>query len=342
MRGDERCPDWRQPASSPWLLSAAHLVAAPSASIWYYATVGLHPLLGLVLVGNTRRDRRCAALGAGTSWPRPGSACSRRDWGSGWRWPSSAPPASTPGSCRSTSRCRRPARCYGASICGARPSGTPGWIRAVRIGLDSSPPRPDSTAPLLRAARDAEWRQTHRIENPVRPPASDGRRGSRRGEPVRAVIGDDEHRRHHSGRLLPDERDLRPVPCRHLPAVERVGPSFLVVQQPVVPAVHRVHAGGGGHRPVEVVRRLPRPCGVLQRALRSTHRGADRHPGGPGRTQLHVVPLHRARRQHHGSGRLHHRVPAVARPSPPASSRCCGTCTISCCGSPPDRIATRS
>jgi len=31
------------------LLNSAYLVAAPSASIWYYLQVGLHPLLGITL-----------------------------------------------------------------------------------------------------------------------------------------------------------------------------------------------------------------------------------------------------------------------------------------------------
>ena len=30
------------------LLNSAYLVAAPSASLWYYLQVGLHPLLALV------------------------------------------------------------------------------------------------------------------------------------------------------------------------------------------------------------------------------------------------------------------------------------------------------
>ena len=38
------------------LLTAAHLVAAPAASLAYFASVGLHPLLGLVLVGALVRE----------------------------------------------------------------------------------------------------------------------------------------------------------------------------------------------------------------------------------------------------------------------------------------------
>ncbi len=83
-----------------------------------------------------------------------------------------------------------------------------------------------------------------------------------------------------------------------------VGAPLLVVQQPVVPQVDRVHAGRRRHAAVEVVRRLPRSRGVLQRPLRPADQGADRHAGGAGRPRLHVVPLDHARRQHDGPGRL--------------------------------------
>ena len=86
--------------------------------------------------------------------------------------------------------------------------------------------------------------------------------------------------------------------------MELVGAPLLVVQQPVVPQVDRVHAGRGRHEAVEVVRRLPRPRGVLQRPLRPADQGADRHAGGAGRAGLHVVPRDHARRQHDGPGRL--------------------------------------
>ena len=62
-----------------------------------------------------------------------------------------------------------------------------------------------------------------------------------------------------------------------------VRPPLLVLQQPVVPQVDRVHAGRRGHPAVEVVRGLPRPRRLLQRALRPADQGADRHAGGAGR-----------------------------------------------------------
>ena len=47
--------------------------------------------------------------------------------------------------------------------------------------------------------------------------------------------------------VLHDERDLRALPQGHLRPVELVGAPLLVVQQPVVPQVDRVHAGRRGH-----------------------------------------------------------------------------------------------
>ena len=58
---------------------------------------------------------------------------------------------------------------------------------------------------------------------------------------------------------------------------------------------------------------VPRPCGVLQRAVRSAHQGADRHARGAGRAGVHVVPRDHEREEHHGPGRLHGGVSADAR-----------------------------
>ena len=68
-----------------------------------------------------------------------------------------------------------------------------------------------------------------------------------------------------------------------------------------------------GHQAVEVVRRLPRSRGVLQRPLRSADQRADQHPRGAGRPGLHVVPFDYERREHDGAGRFRDRVPAAAR-----------------------------
>ena len=123
---------------------------------------------------------------------------------------------------------------------------------------------------------------------------------------------------------------VRPLPQGHLRAVELVGASLLVVQQPVVPQVDRVHAGRRRHEAVEVVRRLPRSRRVLQRPLRSADQGADRHARSAGRSGVHVVPLDRARRQLDGAGRLHDRVPAASRSGRERATRSCRGRTTRC------------
>ena len=101
--------------------------------------------------------------------------------------------------------------------------------------------------------------------------------GPRAAQPLLPLLGRYERSRHHPREFLHDERELRALPYRDLSAVEVVDPSLLVVQQPVVSQVHRVHAGRRRDGAFEVVRGLPRSRGVLQRPLRSPDQGADRH-----------------------------------------------------------------
>ena len=63
----------------------------------------------------------------------------------------------------------------------------------------------------------------------------------------------------------------------------------------------------------QVVRRLPRSRGLLQRPFRAADQRADRHAGGARRPGLHLLPLDRARAQLDGQRRLHHRISAAAR-----------------------------
>ena len=152
------------------LLTAVHLVAAPSASLAYFASVGLHPLLGLVLVGALvreawrRRLRHSVPAAAGVGLLAAGLALgvavaavgATRDHA----WLLQIHVAVSAAG----------AILWGVHLWGAA-GGTPAWTRAVRIGLVVAAAA-GLSAPLLRAARDAEWRETHRIENPVRPPAT--------------------------------------------------------------------------------------------------------------------------------------------------------------------------
>ena len=163
------------------LLTAAHLVAAPSASLAYFASVGLHPLLGLVLVGVLVRE----------AWRRP--------------WTGNVPAAAGVGLMAAGLSLGLAVAALGAtrqnawllqihvvvSAAGAvlwgvhlwrTAGGTPTWTRAVRIGLVAAAAA-GLSAPLLRAARDADWRETHRIENPVRPPATMAEEGAGASSP---------------------------------------------------------------------------------------------------------------------------------------------------------------
>ena len=163
------------------LLTAAHLVAAPSRSLAYFASVGLHPLLGLVLVGALVRE----------AWRRP--------------WRGNLPAAAGVGLLAAGLALGLAVAAVGAtrdhawllqvhvavSTAGAILWGvhlwraiewTPGWARAARIALVAAAVA-GLSAPLLRAARDAEWRETHRIENPVRPPATMDEEGAGASSP---------------------------------------------------------------------------------------------------------------------------------------------------------------
>ena len=163
------------------LLSAAHLVAAPAASVWYYATVGLHPLLGLVLVGALVRQ----------AWRRPWSGSVLAPAGVGLLAAGLAIGLAVAalGATRQNAWLLQihvavsaaGAVLWGLHLWGAA-GATGGWARAVRIGLVAAAAA-GLSAPLLRAARDAEWRETHRIENPVRPPASMAEEGAGASSP---------------------------------------------------------------------------------------------------------------------------------------------------------------
>ncbi len=162
----------------------------------------------------------------------------------------------------------------------------------------------------------ALWRRAHppvrEIRNPLIVPASMNEEGEGPKSPFFPSSA-----RTNVGGIIPSnffmDSDAAASATRTSTTVEQLGAPLRVVQQPVLPQVDRVHAGRRRHRAEQVVRRLPRPRGVLQRPLRPADQGADRHAGSAGRPRLHLVPLDRPRRQHDGPGRLHHRVPAAPR-----------------------------
>ena len=163
------------------LLTAAHLVAAPAASLAYFATVGLHPLLGLVLVGTLVR----------AAWRRPwrGNVVERAGAGLLAAGLALGLAVAAAGATRDHApllQIHVAVSVAGAVLWGVHlwraPAGTRGWAAAVRIGLVAAAAA-GLSAPLLRAARDADWRETHRIENPVRPPASMAEEGAGASSP---------------------------------------------------------------------------------------------------------------------------------------------------------------
>ena len=169
----------RKPGSvSSWLaaglcvlaLNSMWLVAAPSASIWYVAQIVVHPLLGLVLAAATtvwilRRPQPqgrlltvgLALLGAGLS---TGGAVIALGATRPYEWLLDIHVAVS---------------AAGAALVAAhvwRAVGVDPRRRwAVRAGVMALVGAAALT-PVLRAAWDAEWRAAHRIQNPLRPPAT--------------------------------------------------------------------------------------------------------------------------------------------------------------------------
>ncbi len=199
-----------------------------------------------------------------------------------------------------------------------RPGGRPAACRrrpGAAADHDGRGGVPRAAGRRAAAARHAARRGARPLHGPQPHHRADHhvRRGARPEEPVLPVVGRHQRQGDHPGRFLHDQRELRPLPQGDLRRVALLDAPLLVVQQPVVPQVDRVHAGHRRHPAVEVVRRLPRPCGVLQRPLRPSDPRADRHAGSAGRARLHVVPFDYACRQHDGPGGLRDRISAAAR-----------------------------
>ena len=165
------------------LLNSAYLGALPSASLWYFANVALHPLLGLVL-----------AVVAGF-------ALLRRRW--------TPPPLCAAGLGVSAiglllgvgvmvvgaSRAQRPilvahvtVMVVGAVLLAAHlwrvaaRAGSGAAVRALRAGLAVAL-LAAVAAPFVRSATEAKWRRAHRIVNPTAPPATMDEEGAGRDSP---------------------------------------------------------------------------------------------------------------------------------------------------------------
>ena len=158
------------------LLNSACLVAVPSATIWYYANVGLHPVLGLLLalaVGRQVRRREWAAGPVATVgvWVLAGGLLlglavgvlgATRQYALLVQFHVAT---SVIGAVLLVPYLWRTTTCAPRRV----------WVvRACVIGVVAA----GLTAPLLRASRDADRRQRYRIENPTRPPASMAEEGA--------------------------------------------------------------------------------------------------------------------------------------------------------------------
>ena len=154
------------------LLNSAYLAALPSASLWYFANVALHPVLGLALAGAV------------------GIALLRRRW--------TPPPICAAGlgvtaiglllglgvMAVGATRAQRPilvahvvVMIVGSALLAAHlwrvaaRAGSGAAMRALRAGLAVAL-LAAVAAPFVRSAADAEWRREHRIVNPTAPPAT--------------------------------------------------------------------------------------------------------------------------------------------------------------------------
>ena len=242
------------PGAVVLILNSAYLVAAPTASLWYYANVVAHPLLGSAL-----------ALAVA---PR----VVRREWAVG---PLAVAGAGVVGVglllglvvlVRGATRQYEPILYahIATSVAGAallvvdtwrRATGAASRVWAVRGALVAIVAA-GVAAPIVAnpTRRQVAAGVSHR--EPDSDANQHGRGRRRTHEPVLSVVRRYEHRRSDPIRVLPDQRDLRQVSRGHLRSVELVGPPFLVIQQPVVPQVDRVHAGCRGHAAIKVVCRL--------------------------------------------------------------------------------------
>ena len=144
--------------------------------------------------------------------------------------------------------------------------------------------------------RAVAWKNAYRVENPKMPAATmdgEGDGPKRRFFPSSAQTT---RRRQNPEQIFHGVGGLRALPRGHLQPVVQLGAPLLVVQQPVVPQKHRVHAGrrsGPSPRNGAAAATIP---AVLFSGLMDTPIKADRDtPGSAGRSGLHDVPLHRRR-----------------------------------------------
>ena len=161
------------------LLNSAYLIAAPSASLWYYTNVVVHPLLGIALalaVGVLRRDwvvGSVALAGVGAA-------------GGGFVLGFIVLVLGATRQYEPILYAHIATSVVGAGLLVVHawrrmaPAESGAWV--IRAGLVAVV-LAGVTAPFIRTALDARWRQAYRIENPTQPPSRMEEEGAGHGSP---------------------------------------------------------------------------------------------------------------------------------------------------------------
>ena len=188
------------------LLNSAYLVAAPSASLWYYVNVGLHPLLGLTLALALvpRRFRRTWATG-------PLAAAGLIALAVGLLLGLTVIVLGATRQYAVVLQAHIAASMLGAALLATHvwrtTTGSAGRVWAVRASLIAVVAA-GVAAPMLRLTRDAEWQQAYRIENPTHPPASMADEGAGAASPFAPSSADT-----NTGGLIPADFFLTSEAC---------------------------------------------------------------------------------------------------------------------------------
>ena len=259
-------------------LNSLYLAARADASLLYFANVGLHVVRGVAMAAalGRRARRHWAALDAAVAGRRhrllARGGARRRARLHRRHAPLPAAPLRARGP-------RRPRRAPGPR---GRPAPNPG-----RSGRSRARERHRRRAVRPRRSGGTGGRgspsSTQRHREPGPASCHDGRKRGR-GPRGRSSLPPSET---NVGGMIPANFFMKSEDCGrcHMDIYQQwttLGPPLLVVQQPVVPEVHRVHAGRRRDQALEVVRRLPRSRPALQRTStarsrnRSTRRSARR------------------------------------------------------------------
>ena len=163
------------------LLNSAFLAAFPSATLWYYANVVLHPFLGIALtLFAVPRILSREWLGGPLLTAGVGSV------GAGLVLGLIVLVFGATGPYEAVLHAHIVASLGGAAllgVCAWRAVANFEGVRSVVRGSLVAVVLIGAVTPLLRDSLDARWRQSYRIENPTRPPATMEEEGAGLGSP---------------------------------------------------------------------------------------------------------------------------------------------------------------